>query len=112
LQNADSNANKIVEQCASQFNKFQSPFINTVRQMLKTQDMLNAKSLLSGEQDVVFAVMLQNCLQPKNSNRTDAIKSGAYKELRTSEEALAFINSLISQHFKNDLLSVETSCKN
>lgn len=112
LQKADSNASKMVTQCAQQFDKYQSPFINTIRQMLKSQDQLNASSLLGGESDIVFAIMLQNVMQPKNSNRTDAIKSNSYKELRTSEDALDFVNSLISQHFKNDLLSVETSCKN
>lgn len=70
------------------------------------------KKLLGGDSEVIFAVCLQNALHPKNNNRTEAIKNGTYKEIMTSEDAHSFINSLISSNFKNELMGIESECKN
>ena len=45
----------------------------------------NSLDFFGGEPEVQFAVLLQNCLQPKNSNRTEAIKAGIYVEIETVE---------------------------
>lgn len=50
-------------------------------------------------------------LHPKNSNRTEAVKSGSYKELKTAGEARDFINSLVETNLRNDLQGIETACK-
>ena len=38
-----------------------------------------------GEEEILFAVMLQNKMHPKNSHRSDAIKAGTYVEIETIE---------------------------
>lgn len=80
--------------------------------MLKTQDLLNLNKLIGGDSEVIFAVILQNALHPKNNNRTEAIKSGTYQSITTKDDAHSFINSLISSNFKNELMGIESECKN
>ena len=65
-----------------------------------------------GEPEILFAVMLQNSLQPKNSNRTDAIKAGKYVEIESLEQARAFIGSLVEANLTNELRSVESTIMN
>ena len=38
-----------------------------------------------GQEEILFAVMLQVMMHPKNSNRTDAIKAGNYIEIESIE---------------------------
>lgn len=47
--------------------------------------------MLGSNKELVFGVLLQNVLHPKNNNRVEAIKSGSYNELKTPEEAQEFI---------------------
>ena len=56
--------------------------------------------------------MLQNAIQPKNSNRTDAIKAGKYVEFESVEQAQAFIGSLVEANLTNELRSVESTIMN
>jgi|688.fasta_scaffold139310_1 hypothetical protein len=49
-----------------------------------------------GSKIVQFAVNLQNCMHPKNHHRTEAISSKEYKELRTEEEASAYLSHLLT----------------
>ena len=65
-----------------------------------------------GEPEILFAVMLQNSIQPKNSNRTDAIKAGKYVEIESLEQAQAFIGSLVDANLTNELRSVESTIMN
>ena len=62
-----------------------------------------------GEKEILFAVMLQNTLQPKNSNRTDAIKAGKYVEIESLDQAQAFISNLVDTNLTNELRSVESA---
>lgn len=50
-------------------------------------------------------------MHPKNSHRTDAIRENTYQELTSSEDAIAFINSLIEHNLRAELLSIESSLK-
>lgn len=68
--------------------------------------------MLGTDREQIFSIVLQNVMQPKNSNRTEAIKNGNYKEILTPEEAREFIASQMQTHLKNELLSIETECKN
>ena len=45
----------------------------------------NILEFFGGEEEVLFAVMLQVMMHPKNSNRTDAIKNGTYVEIESIE---------------------------
>lgn len=68
--------------------------------------------MLGADQELIFAILLQNLLHPKNSNRVEAIKSGLYKELKTAEEGRAFIVALLESNLKNELQGIESACKN
>ena len=45
----------------------------------------NILEFFDGQEEILFAVMLQIMMQPKNSNRTDAIKAGTYMEIESIE---------------------------
>ena len=62
-----------------------------------------------GEQEILFAVLLQNALHPKNSNRVDAIKEGKYIEIETVEQARGYLADLIKTNLGNDLRAAESS---
>ena len=38
-----------------------------------------------GEEEILFTVLLQNMMHPKNSNRSDAIQAGTYVEIESIE---------------------------
>lgn len=65
--------------------------------------------MFGGEQEILFAMLLQNMLQPKNSNRVEAIKAGKYVEIDTVEKARALINDLIRTNLGNELRSTESA---
>lgn len=92
LENANSKCSKLCEGGLSAFNKYNRPFINTQRQLLKTQDMLSAEAMLGNNRTITFSIVLQNMLQPKNNNRTEAIKAGQYKEIKSEEDSCTFVN--------------------
>ena len=59
------------------------------------------------DKQILFALLVQNLLQPKNSNRVDAIKAGKYVEIDTIDKANTFINELIKTNLGNELRSTE-----
>ena len=67
--------------------------------------------LFEGQEEILFAVMLQNLLHPKNSHRTDAIKAGKYIEIDTIEQAQAFISSLVEENLTMELKGAESSVR-
>ena len=94
----------------SAFDKWQKPFLSTLSRLLDRAG-LNARSLLSGDKSVVFAILIQNWLHPKNQHRAESIKSGQYKVLTTQEQAVNFVNNLLDQHLLTTLQSIESECK-
>jgi len=102
----------MVDGALNAFNKYQKPFINAVRQVKKTEEMLNASSMLGGDRELAFSIILQNMMQPKNANRTEAIKGGSYKELVNQEQGRVLIIDLLSSNLNNELKSAESECKN
>ena len=111
LENSGSKCSTLVDQALNNFNKWQRPFVNTLRQILESAEPLNAQVLLGGNRTLLLAITVQNWQHPKNANRVDAVKAGQYKELRSEEEAFAFINQIIAVNFKNELLGIESECK-
>ena len=45
----------------------------------------NILEFFGGEEEILFAVTMQNWMHPKNNNRTDAIKAGTYVEIESIE---------------------------
>jgi uncharacterized protein (DUF2164 family) len=64
--------------------------------------------IFDNNQVVLAAVGLQNLLQPKNHNRTEAIASKSYVEFISEERAVAYLNSQLHNYLKIALLAEET----
>ena len=59
--------------------------------------------VFGGSKETALAIILQNCMHPKNSQRTDSIKNGTYVEIRTNKQAVVFLANLLSKHLKHEL---------
>jgi hypothetical protein len=64
--------------------------------------------IFDNNQVVLAAVSLQNLLQPKNHNRTEAIASKSYVEFISEERAVAYLNAQLHNYLKIVLLAEET----
>ena len=64
--------------------------------------------IFGGEREILLAVLIQNALHPKNSDRTDAIKADKYAEIETLEQARAFLADLVKVNFTNSLRTAES----
>ena len=62
-----------------------------------------ALELFNGSEEVLFAVMMQNMMHPKNSQRTDAIKSGKYQEFMVPAQAHEFIEEVARTNLTHEL---------
>ena len=51
----------------------------------------------NNDEEIALAVIIQNQMHPKNSNRTDAIKNGAYVEIETVEQAQTYLRAILSK---------------
>ena len=78
--------------------------------MTKVEGQVTLQSMLGTDQEIVYAILLQNALHPKNANRVEAIKDGSYVEIRTVEEARKFLSSLLETNLKNELLGIQSAC--
>ena len=72
----------------------------------------NLLEFFNGDEEILFAVLLQNAMQTKNSDRTGAIKDGSYIEILTNEDAQRYIGSLIRTHLSNELNSAQSAVVN
>ena len=72
----------------------------------------NFFDFFGGDEEILFAVLLQNAQQPKNSDRTSAIKDGSYVEILTKEDALRYIGGMVRTHLGNELNSAKSSVLN
>ena len=77
--------------------------------MGRDQPLEDILELFGGEDEVLFAVLLQNMLHPKNSNRTDAIKAGKYQEIMNLAQAREFIDEVVRFNLTNELRAAESS---
>lgn len=56
----------------------------------------------------MFAILVQNALQPKNKQRTEAITSNSYREINSKADAEEFLASLLEVNMTNELRAVES----
>jgi len=95
---------------SSKFIKNRSSFVKMLGDLEgREAPYANIMEFFGGEQEILFAVCLQNMMQPKNSDRTGAIKEGKYVEIVTIEDARAYIGNLIKTNLGNELRSAESS---
>ena len=72
----------------------------------------NFFEFFGGDEEILFAVLLQNAMHPKNSDRTSAIKDGSYVEILTNEDARRYIGGMVRTHLGNELNSAKSAVLN
>ena len=65
--------------------------------------------VFDGQEEALFATLLQNMMHPKNHNRTEAIKAHNYIEIMSNSQAKEFIEELVRKNLKNELRSTQDS---
>ena len=65
-----------------------------------------------GDEEILFAVLLQNSMHPKNSDRTSAVKDGSYIEIMTNEDAQRYLSGMVRTYLGNELNSAQSSVLN
>ena len=63
------------------------------------------------QEDILFAVVLQNMLHPNNSNRTEAIKNRKYVEITSLQTACEFIEETVRSNLTNQLRQAHDDVK-
>ena len=58
--------------------------------------------------EIALAVLIQNCLHPKNAQRVDAIKAETYVEIDSQETARNYLIELFKKNFATELKSAES----
>jgi len=64
--------------------------------------------MIEGDKVLLFAILVQNAMQPKNKQRTEAITSMTYKELKSNADAVEFLTALLKSNLENELRGVES----
>ena len=107
LQKQGSDAHNLVYEATKEFDKYQQPLLLCMQRLMATDDEMTCEMLL-GEPAQIFAIVMQNALHPKNSQRVEAIKAQTYKDLATFDEANAFLAETLSSNLTKDLMSAES----
>ena len=55
------------------------------------------QEIFGNNEEVALAVLIQNCLHPKNAQRVEAIKDGSYVEIDSEVTARKFLSTLLKQ---------------
>jgi len=63
--------------------------------------------LIANDPVILFAILVQNAMHPKNSNRVDAIAKEEYVVIRTRADADNFLGGLLKKHLQNEMSSIE-----
>ena len=91
------------------FDKYQTS-LNYVLSKLsgKAEPYKGLLEIFGNDEEVALAIIMQNCLQPKNNHRVDAIKNGVYVEIDSKETARDFLTSLLKKSLEHELLAAES----
>ena len=108
LATQDSQARKFMRSGAGNFNKHKKVLLDALNKLEgKQQPAKSFEGFFGDNDEVVFAVLIQNCLQPKNSNRVDAIKSGSYVQIESEQDATLFLSKKLATCLEYELNAVE-----
>ena len=95
------------------FVKQRSSLVKMLGEMEGRQEpYANILEFFGGEKEILFAVLLQNAMHPKNSDRTGAIKDGSYVEIMNLEDARSYIGGLVRTYLGNELNAAQSSVIN
>lgn len=82
-----------------------------MRSILKSDTPINYKDLFGVDEELVFAIIFQNVMHPKNAKRREAITSGEYVELKGIEDAKAYLSHLLENNLTTQLMGIESECR-
>ena len=60
---------------------------------------------------IALAVLVQNAMHPKNSQRVESIKAGEYKEIKTQEQAEEYLADVLRKNMRTELQGIESEVK-
>lgn len=58
--------------------------------------------------EMVLAIIIQNCLHPKTSQRFDAIKNGTYTEIDSPAATREYLSALIEKNLEHEMLAMKS----
>lgn len=58
--------------------------------------------------EIALAVYIQNCLQPKNNMRVEAVKNATYVEITSQQIAQNYLSDLLKKNLETELKATES----
>lgn len=110
LANEGSAASSLVKGGKGALNK-QDQFMECMRSVLKSDTPINCNHLFGADEELVFAIILQNVMHPKNAKRREAIASGDYLELKAIEDAKSYLSNMLEKNLTTQLMGIESECR-
>ena len=105
-----SPASVMVKASARSFDKFQTALLHILSTLEgRAAPYAGLVDLFGNNEEVALAIVIQNCLQPKNTHRVEAIKAGSYVEIDSEETARTFLKNLLKKHLETELMAAESS---
>lgn len=113
LENGNSDCKKLVGGALEHFNK--RGWIFAFANMLQISDK-EIKSgeefpLINGNMIVMFAIVFQNIMHPKNFHRREAVTAKTYVEITNQEVATQYINSMLTKNLKLEFYGKESAMR-
>ena len=108
---ADKNAHaaKLVKGGCAAFNKHQTSLMHIMSKLEgKEESHKGLLELFENNSEIALAILLQNCMHPKNSQRVEAIKGDTYKEIDSPFAARAYIKETFKKNLEYELLAAES----
>ena len=108
LASKDAHAKKLVRAGVNNFNKHKKALMRTLGSLEGAAAPVESlMAYFNNDEEIALAVMIQNCMHPKNSNRVDAVKNGTYMEIESLDAARAYLSELLSTHLEHEINAVE-----
>ena len=100
---------KMVKGGCSTFNKHQTCLMDILSKLEgRDQPHKGLLQLFENNQEIVLAIMIQNCLHPKNAQRVEAIKAGNYVEIDCLQAARNYLKQLLKTNLEYELMAAES----
>ena len=110
LSQKDSNASKLVKKTAECFNRFQVTLLHILSKLEgRTKPYQNLLELFYDNEEIALAILIQNCLHPKNDQRVYAIKTGSYVEIDSLDSARYFLKEQLRKNLETELMAAKSS---
>jgi len=109
LKEKKSEAHKLISTNAYSFSKWQGALMEMLSDMQGKQGKYsNLYNFFNNNHEILLAVLIQNCLQPKNSQRVEAIKAESYVEIDSQAAARSYLTELLKKNLEIELKKAES----